>query len=97
MDERFRLLLGDDVPGDDVHPRGFTLDVGQHPLLVNGVPLRGVHHQNVDAGFHQGVHAVPVFIASADGGPAKELLGGVLAGVGEVQVLQQVAASQERH
>ena len=88
----------DDVPSDDIELGVGRLEVFDHVDLVDGVPLRGVHDDDVYAGLDQRRRAVPVGRARPHRGPHEELLGhSVLAGVGELLVLKKICPGNEGH
>ena len=80
VDQRLRTLLGGDIAGDDLHGIGEPLDAidgFQHP---RGMSVRGIDHDQIDAGVDQPLGAL--ITALADGGcgcdtqPALRILAG---------------------
>jgi hypothetical protein len=82
---------GGDVAADDVHPRPDVVpEPGHHLHHAHRVPVRGVHHDHVDTGVHQGHRPLVRLLADPNGGPAQQaavrVLGGlrVLLGLDEI-------------
>ncbi len=68
VDQRLGAIGRRDIPGHDLAIVGEPLHRthgGEHAF---GMPVRGVDHQDIDAGFEQGLGAAQAVLADADRG-----------------------------
>mmetsp|Transcript_36982 Transcript_36982/g.54166 ORF Transcript_36982/g.54166 Transcript_36982/m.54166 type:complete len:346 (+) Transcript_36982:249-1286(+) len=96
-DQVVRLPRRHHVAAHHVHLRVRGLDPADEVVLVHGVPLGGVDHNQVRARLHQRRAPLAVVGPGADAAADQQLLGRVQAGPGEVAVLLQVVARDQRH
>ena len=66
IDQRLRALLRGDVAGDDLHGVGEPLDAVDRVQHARGMAVRGVDHDEIDAGVDQPLGALEAVLA--DGG-----------------------------
>lgn len=93
-DEVFGALEGDDVASDD-GKAGEAAELGNDVHDAGGVSGGGVDEESVYACFHEGLGAVVVVWADADGAAAAELSVRVFRGVGEGDAFFDVGAGDE--
>lgn len=91
------LLAGNDVSGNDIKLGEILLDPADHLQLIDGVALRRVQDNNVEASLNEQSQTILVIGAGANGSADQELLAvSRLGSQGVILVLEQVRAGQKR-
>ena len=80
IDQRLRAFGGGDIAGDDLHGVGQPLDAVDRVQHARGMAMRGVDHDQVDAGIDQPLGALETVLADGgrggDAQPALRVLAG---------------------
>ena len=97
IDEVLSLRSRDDVASDDLNVGVVCLDVLDHVDLEDGVSLRGVEDDDVDAGLVEQADPLLVGVLGGDGGAHQQLVVLVLGRVGVLPRLFQIGARDEGH
>ena len=90
IDQGARAFAGADVAADDLHVWIFLLDPFDAVEYALGVPVRGIHHEDVRARIDQQFHPLIGAFADADGRTDAQLALRILAGVGVFGLLDDV-------
>lgn len=96
LDQRSGLLSGNNVTGNNLQVGEGLLDPLDHLDLEDGVTLRRVEDDDIEASGNKLLKSLSVIGSGSDGSTTEELLGlGRLGGVGVVVVLLQIGQGQQ--